>query len=255
MLKTITLMSALALVPCANAALIAHYTFDSDGTDSGTSGGEAILGDSGSINNSGAAVGGGYLDLAGSPLTDTAGGDGAVSTNTFDWSSSDVRTLSFWVMAAEGDTGDTNATLISLGSGAGGGTRFDVRLDGENLRLEVQSGGSTTASDIVDGSWHHVAIVVNNSTSTVNDVDYYIDGSFVGSFANAQSINTGTGPLRMGDSYQDTGRDFKGGLDDVRLYDEALTSGQIAALAAVPEPSSTALIGLTGLGFLLRRRR
>ena len=93
----------------------------------------------------------------------------------------------------EGDTGDNLATLISLGSGTGGGNRFDIRLDGQNLRLEVQAGGYTTSSDIVDGTWHHIAVVVPNATSIVSDVAYYIDGSYVGNFSNGQQINTALG--------------------------------------------------------------
>ncbi len=248
------LAATVAVTLPANAALIAHYTFDTDA--SATVGTDATLGDAASISTE-SIIGSGSLSLSGAPATDGAGTNGAVSGNSFSWGASDVRTVAFWMKANSGDFGDDAATLISLGGGTDGGSRFDVAINGNNLRLEVQSGGSTSGSVVADGSWHHIAVVVPNATSTVNDVNYYIDGTLAGTFSNAQSINTGTGPLRMGDSYQDTGRDLKGFLDDVRVYDEALDATSIAALATVPipEPSSTALLGLGGLALILRRRK
>lgn len=249
---TLLLGAACCVAGTANAALVAHYTFDSDG--SATVGTDATLGEAASIDNSNFVAGGGSLLLnPNAIITDTSGADGAVGGDNFDWSGSDVRTVAFFVLANTNQV-DTLGTMISLGSGTGGGNRFDIRLDGGNLRLEVQAGGSTTGSNLADNTWHHVAIVVSNATSTVNDVQYYIDGALVGSFSNAQNIDTGAGPLRIGDSYQDAGRDFTGNIDDVRLYDSALTANEIAALAAIPEPGSLALLGLGGLMFARRRR-
>ena len=233
------------------AALIAHYTFDVDGTAAvGTA---ATLGSAASISTTSPAVGAGSLALSGAPTpTDTAGNDGAVSGNSFTWTS-DVRTVAFWAKAASGDKGDSNATMISLGSGGGTGNRFDVRLTGDLLRLELQGGGATTATTVADGTWHHLAIVVPNATSTLGDVQYYLDGSLVGTFTGTTGIVTGIGPMRVGDGYQDTGRDFKGNLDDVRLYDEALDATAIAAL--VPEPATMSLLALGGMAMLRRRKK
>lgn len=242
-----------AATVASHASLVAHYTFDTDGADSGTSGGVAALGDAASITAT-SKVGAGALDLAGSPGTDTAGADGAVSANSFTWTT-DTRTVAFWMKAASGDAGDANATMISLGSGTGGGNRFDVRLNGDNLRLEVQGGGQNTSVALADGSWHHVAIVVTDG-ATVATTQYSIDGGTLTAFGGSgTAIATGIGPLRMGDSYQDDGRDFKGSLDDVRLYDTVLSQAEITALAAIPEPATLGLVALFGGGVLFIRRR
>ena len=212
-----------ALTGTLQADLLEHLAFDAAGSD-------PVLGAAASIDTVNLKVGAGSLALSGAPSPDTSGNDGAVTATSYDWSASDIRTVAFWMKAVSGDKGDSNATMISLGSGTGGGNRFDIRLNGDALRLEVQSGGTTTTSNIADGTWHHIAIVVPNASSTVADTAYYIDGSYVGNFSDSTALATGVGPLRVGDSYQDDGRDFKGNIDDVQLYDHALTAGEIEDL-------------------------
>lgn len=245
----------IGLTSSAHAALVGHYTFDGNLDDSGTSAGEATLGNAGLLATDDPIVGSGYLSLSGSPSPDTTGNDGAVSANSFDWSTSDVRSLAFWAKATAGDIGDTNATMISLGSGTGTGNRFDVRLNGDNLRLELQGGGANTNTVVANGEWNHIAIVVPSATSTLGDVQYYFNGSLVGNFSGSTAIATGTGPLRIGDSYQDIDRDFKGGIDDVRLYDSVLSATDVQALYAIPEPSVFGFLACFGILLLIRRRR
>lgn len=55
---------------------------------------------------------------------------------------------------------------------------------------------------------------------------------------------------------------FDGSIDEFRIYDTALDATQITAsfadsanTVAVPESSSTALLGLPGLALILRRRK
>ncbi len=62
--------------------------------------------------------------------------------------------------------------------------------------------------------------------------------------------------------YNTTGFAFSGSIDDVQIYDEALSASDATFLlnnagtaVGVPEPSSTALLGLGGLALILRRRK
>jgi hypothetical protein len=51
---------------------------------------------------------------------------------------------------------------------------------------------------------------------------------------------------------------FRGALDDIRIYNEALSSTQVMELASVPEPSGLILLASGALALLvpiLRRRR
>ncbi|BCU78543.1 LamG domain-containing protein [Luteolibacter sp. LG18] len=208
----------------------------SDGTNFAT------LGSGGSIASNSRRLGSASLRLRADKAGTTAGtNDSALTSNTYNWTSSDIRTVAFW-MRAKPVQSHAFPTMISMGSGTGTGARFDIRLDlgtgaDGNLRLEIQGGYvATTAADFTtaglsfttlrDDKWHHVAVVVPNLATTVRNTVFYIDGvpvphSNQGSDA---AINTATSNLRIGDSYWDATRNFTGYLDDLRIYDIGLTA-------------------------------
>lgn len=217
----------------SRSALIAHYEFESgDSTTPDSSAvGAAALGPAASLVTNCSFLGVGSLHTDPTMASDTApqGQDGAYSTNNYTWAS-DTRTVAFWVKA-DPTQPDANATMISLGSGTGNGNRFDIRLSNGALRLELQGAGVTTSALLNDNMWHHVAVVVPGATATLADALLYVDGTPVENTSTSTlAVNTGTGPLRVGDSYWDAGRDFNGYLDDVRLYDEALDATAVQAL-------------------------
>lgn len=81
---------------------------------------------------------------------------------------------------------------------------------------------NSTAS-VNDGAWHHVAAVRSSGTVTL-----YIDGSSDGS-GTADSDFSGTEKLRIG-RWQG-GSDFWDGLlDDVRIYNKALSANEVASI-------------------------
>jgi arylsulfatase A-like enzyme len=222
-----------ALFACASAAraeLIAYYPFDTDG--SAAVGTDAVLGSAASISASDNVFGGGALALAGSPDSDSNGSDGAVSGNTFAWAS-DERTVAFWMKATADDKGDNNASLVTLGEADGDGSRFDIRLSGNNLRLEIHSTGYATSTQVADGTWHHISVVVPFDGATLSNCQYYVDGTYVGTFGTSEvEIDTATSELRVGDGVQDSSRDFKGLIDEVMLFDHALSAAEIAEVLA-----------------------
>lgn len=87
-----------------------------------------------------------------------------------------------------------------------------------------------------DGQWHHVAVVLDNDgTPNTNDVQIFIDGIVESSYStSAVAINTQPAQnVQIGIfNYIDTtDRYFIGQIDDVRIYDRALSYIEVAALA------------------------
>ena len=99
-------------------------------------------------------------------------------------------------------------------------------------------------------------------TTDGTDTLLYVDGVLANTFT-GQAIDisgtTGLGAdLRAGGAFTDT---LNGDILGFAAYDSELTAGEALthsnafAAAAVPEPSSTALLGLGGLALILRRRK
>ena len=81
---------------------------------------------------------------------------------------------------------------------------------------------------ITDGLWHHVGFVWDGSYRAL-----YVDGTEVAKDINALApLKSSNGGLYIGTGKNlDAGTFFSGLIDDVRIYNVALTTGQIAALA------------------------
>jgi uncharacterized repeat protein (TIGR01451 family) len=77
------------------------------------------------------------------------------------------------------------------------------------------------------GTWHHVAYTFNGTTDAL-----YLDGSQVGGGANSGGMVFDADPLLIGadnDSGSPTGF-FPGSIDEVTIYNRALSTGEIAAI-------------------------
>ena len=117
------------------------------------------------------------------------------------------------------------------------GRRFTFRIVRSGIYTDPRGGYLYTKSPVHDNRWHHVAVVVlpAERPNLHDHVRLYKDGLLqeihdIG-LLDLWPIDTRAGvDLRLG-------RGFKGLLDEVRLYDCALTDDQIKTLASpVPSP-------------------
>ncbi|MGB0775493.1 MAG: LamG domain-containing protein [Akkermansiaceae bacterium] len=148
--------------------------------------------------------------------------------------------------------------------GQTGGDQIWIREDGGNLQYAIGAGDAVSAfgstidisSAKGDGNYHSIALVYDGPNGEVRT---YVDGALVHTNTDA---DIGTLPATMLDPLSDfrlgsyngaENQEFTGIMDQFRVSDTALTPAEF--LTTVPEPSSTALLGLGGLALILRRRK
>lgn len=182
-----------------------------------------------------------------------------------DFDSSDW-TFSAWFNRADTDNDDFILHL-GIGDGYGGSNNPELQLyaHGSNdvsLGYYGASDMSITGTGMGAGEWHHVAVVYRDASELF---ELYLDGTSAGTDSPSSGFSLSQvypfvvgGHERMNSQVE---RWFDGGLDDVALWDMALSSEQIGALRdgvspmSVPEPGTLTLLAIAAMLFLVVRRR
>jgi hypothetical protein len=95
--------------------------------------------------------------------------------------------------------------------------------------METTFGPLETDSIITDGQWHHIGLVYDLFTMRRH---LYLDGAEVAADTDFKGGVETTGGLYIGAGQAlDAGTFFSGLIDDVRIYNKALSAEEIAALA------------------------
>ncbi|MGB1316849.1 MAG: LamG-like jellyroll fold domain-containing protein, partial [Flavobacteriales bacterium] len=124
-------------------------------------------------------------------------------------------TLEAWVK-----TTTSNTQIINFG---GGGHSVQFNVSGAGLAGYGESNGTWAGwhggPSIVDGQWHHVAAV-----RTPTNVTVYVDGNY--GWSNNISYALSTNTFTIG-GFSGGGGNFDGTMDEVRVWNTALTQTQI----------------------------
>ena len=202
--------------------LVGYWPFDGKymnwgtgiATDVSPSGNNGVV--SGMATTTAPAVGiaGQALNFDGTNDWINAGSAGSTLTDNF--------TLSAWIKTSIKTQDDR---IIARRSGAS--TQWDFMKDSSS-RLAMFTGTTYTAvptNTIDDGGWHLATVVINGSSSR-----FYADGLPIGSTFSptitAQAVNTEIGSFQSGVA----STLFQGSLDEVRIYNRALSAAEVLQL-------------------------
>lgn len=150
-----------------------------------------------------------------------------------------ARTVTAWFKtSSEGN----RKTIVSWGDNQEG-KMFNIMIHDGRVRVEAGSCSLRgTKNDLDNDSWHHVAITYDSADGDkLKDVKIYVDGVLDTNTPDGTDnsyrseevvINTDItiNNMRIGSTSYSTAYFWRGAIDDVQIYSEALTPSQILAL-------------------------
>ncbi len=210
-----------ARMPSATG-LVAHWKFDGDandavGTNDGTVHGATLTTDRFGNANSAYSFDG-RDDYIQCPQTGILGAN--------------ARSFSFWAKAGSLNSGGNNVIISYGGTIYDAGGRFEIALRSDRVEVDISSSYlSKEYTSVGDGNWHFYTIVFEGGAGkTLSDLKYYADGRLLTvakAWAGNAPINTlTTNSINIGRLFTG-GRYFSGVIDDIRMYDEALSAEEI----------------------------
>lgn len=227
-----TYIDAAGLEPTTlDSGLIAHWAFDETG-------GVVLADDSGNRRDG---------VVSGATFRDDGRFDGAlhfvpgdsVTVERFPYATPNW-TFSGWIRIGEEDiANDDFGTVISTEAMQEGGWQLQTRgrSSGIYWTFAYWIGGAQQYAHYECqcfelGRWSHATVVVDATRSLLS---FYVDGTLAQSSASPELIQPGSSDLFMG-KWAGEGRTFSGSIDDVAIYDRALSSAEVAELNERPPP-------------------
>lgn len=161
---------------------------------------------------------------------DLDGVDDYIQTTYTGIQGNSARTIEAWVRTTANcnpNNGGVQQIITDWGTFING-QRFTFNiLWNDAIRAEIGGSGVSGTIPVNDGNWHHVAVVYDPVSA--NTVSLYVDGilDIAGNFT--VGVNTtNTVPMRIGRRV-DAARNFEGSIDEVRVWDVALSQAQLQA--------------------------
>ncbi len=159
----------------------------------------------------------------------------------------------------------SNGTILSMTTFAMSLANYSISISYTNGTLSAKFHGnpngavSTTISSAVNTSdWTTLTLVGTAAASNTLVLDFYLNGALVGtsSTSGAKNIVSETiNKLRFG-YYGDNSNSASMNIDNILIYNRALSADEVKALVVVPEPSAFGLLaGAGALAFVAARRR
>jgi len=273
----VSLVSAAAVNPYNQTVLddnpFVYYTFDEDSGATGSTSQDATT-----FNRDGTYAGpntpiendtpimlegpfGGFTSVGQAPHFDGPPTNNNVDGTTFQPATFSALTLELW---AKSDTAtwNENGSLVSKRNA------FIMHPDagGANMRFFIHNGGFVSTSfdlSSISGfsieDWHHY-VGTYDQTDTGQELKFYVDGILRATASATGNITADSGVMTIGRDDGSGSRFFDGRIDEVAIFDRALSAAEIqehfnAAIFSIPEPSTGLLAALGVLAVVRQRRR
>jgi subtilisin-like proprotein convertase family protein len=140
-------------------------------------------------------------------------------------------TIDGWIYANNG-----TSTIISKGASPGEMT-FRVFLSGGNLSLAIGA-FNVTGPPVLLNNWNHIAVTWSFSGAMCT-MRFYVNGIMTGPAVNTITMGINSSPVIVGNS-QLTNTPFNGYMDELRLWNRALTADEIRAYMFVSAKQGSA---------------
>ena len=201
--------------------LVAHYEFDGDASDSSGNGNDGI--EYGDV---------GYVDgLIGRSASFDGAGD-YVDVNSFPFNENRVFSASVWINM---NSIDNVQYIIDMRKEDTSNNASTVMFDSEDQAINFAIFGEghwiNSGKILVPNKWYNVVVIQN---SAENNLKIYINGDIYYD-GHVYSLDTDETPVRIGSRRFTDDRNYNGLIDDIRIYDRALSTEEVQALYELVE--------------------
>lgn len=160
-----------------------------------------------------------------------------------------AKSISFWVKSTVNS--NYNQIINDSNTGISGflgvtGTAIAFELNTGKIYFKVKETPLNSniftlisATSVTDGNWHHI-VCLWDGTTTANSAKIYIDGVLsISGTASGLQTSTPEGYFTVGRAYGTADYFFNGLMDQIRIFNRAITATEVATLYAECAPTST----------------
>lgn len=169
--------------------------------------------------------------------TDSAGTGAVLVPNNANLPTGSAMTVELWANQSQWVTNQAFASQWNYSTSGSWAVQTGAS---NNLRVYIAGSQTDTGTNYVDttsgtwnsfNTWRHIVMTFDGTQAAANRVKVYIDGTQAGTAMTGTipaSLQTSTGSFSIG-SFPGLGRALTGSVDQVKLFNRALSAGEVSA--------------------------